>query len=104
MATRFIRWPDIKARGVANNRVTLKDLIDNHGFPEGRRLSPNVIAWIEAEVEAWQASRPLASAAKPAKKGAVKMLADPDPRAPKPKLKGGPNRGAPARKLEEVTR
>jgi predicted DNA-binding transcriptional regulator AlpA len=84
---RFIRWPDIQARGIANNRVTLNDLIRKEGFPEGKRLSAVTIAWIESEVDAWQASRPSASLAKPPKKGAVKMLANPDPTAPKPKPK-----------------
>jgi predicted DNA-binding transcriptional regulator AlpA len=103
MARRLIHFPDIRARGIANNRVSLNDLIKNHNFPEGKRLSPNTIVWDEAEVEAWVDSLPSASAAKPPKKGAVKMLADPDPAAPKPKLKSGPNRRRAERKLEEVT-
>jgi predicted DNA-binding transcriptional regulator AlpA len=73
---KYIRFTDIKARGIANNRVTLKELIDNHGFPEGVFLSPMVRAWDEALVDEWLETRPVASSAKPPLRGIVKRLAE----------------------------
>jgi predicted DNA-binding transcriptional regulator AlpA len=73
---RYIRYADIKARGIANNRVTLENLIAQHGFPEGIFLSPMVRAWDEPEVDEWLASRPAAKDAKPPLRGIVKHLAE----------------------------
>jgi hypothetical protein len=73
---RYLRFPDLKARGIANNRVTLNDLIENHDFPEGQMLSRNRRGWNEALVDHWCAARPAAKAAKPPLRGAAKRLAE----------------------------
>ncbi len=57
---KFLRYPDLVARGVVRSRMTLKRLIDGQGFPTGVLLTPNCRAWTEAEVDAWLASRPVA--------------------------------------------
>jgi predicted DNA-binding transcriptional regulator AlpA len=55
---KFIRFPDLVAKGVVNSRMTLKRLIDTHGFPPGKLITPNARAWSEAEVDAWVNDRP----------------------------------------------
>jgi predicted DNA-binding transcriptional regulator AlpA len=56
--TTFLRFRDLKARGIVNNRVTLTNRINKLGFPPGRLIGANTRAWTEAEVEAWLANRP----------------------------------------------
>jgi predicted DNA-binding transcriptional regulator AlpA len=55
---RFLRFPDLKARGTVSNRTQLANLQNKYGFPKGRLLGPNTRAWTEAEVAAWEDSRP----------------------------------------------
>ena len=59
MNTRYLRYIDLQAAGVVNNRATLSRWIKNHGFPKGLLLGPNTRAWKEDEVEAWLQSRPV---------------------------------------------
>lgn len=54
---RLLRYPDLKARGIVNNRMTLRRWIAEQGFPAGIQLGPNSVAWVQDEVEAWLASR-----------------------------------------------
>lgn len=58
--TRFLRFPDLKARQIVGNRVTLGNWIEKEGFPPGILLGPNTRVWPEEDVEAWVASRPIA--------------------------------------------
>ena len=70
MSTRFVRFRDLKARGIVNNWAQLDNLIEKYDFPPGRMLSPNTRAWDEEEeVEPWLASRPTEG---PAPRGAAK--------------------------------
>jgi predicted DNA-binding transcriptional regulator AlpA len=70
MSSRFVRFPDLKARGIAGSWAQLDNLIKKHGFPPGRMLSPNVRAWDdEKEVEPWLAARPVVG---PPPRGAAK--------------------------------
>ncbi len=57
MMTVFLRFPDLKARGIVNNWMTLRRWIEREGFPAGVKLGPNTRAWDAAEVETWIASR-----------------------------------------------
>jgi predicted DNA-binding transcriptional regulator AlpA len=57
---KYLRFPDLKALGIVQSRMTLKRLIDDQGFPPGVLLTPNARAWTEAEVKDWLASRPVA--------------------------------------------
>jgi predicted DNA-binding transcriptional regulator AlpA len=56
---RLLRFRDLKARGIVGNHPTLKRWVERQGFPPGRMLGPNTRAWLESEVEAWLASRPI---------------------------------------------
>ena len=56
---KLLRYADLKAVGVVNNRVTLARLIKSQGFPPGKLLGQNTRVWPETEVEAWLASRPV---------------------------------------------
>jgi prophage regulatory protein len=53
----ILRFPDLKALGIVNNRMTLRRWIEGHGFPKHVQLGPNSIGWIRAEVQAWLAIR-----------------------------------------------
>jgi len=55
---KLLRYSDLKAAGVVNNRVTLARLIKSQGFPPGKLLGPNTRAWPENEIDRWLASRP----------------------------------------------
>ena len=54
---KYLRFADLKARGIVNNRVTLKNWITKHGFPPGVKLGPNTRAWPEPEINAWIEAR-----------------------------------------------
>jgi predicted DNA-binding transcriptional regulator AlpA len=74
---RLIRYPDLVAKGVVKSRMTLKRLIDDHGFPPGVPITPNARAWDEAEVDEWVKRRPAA------RKQCVRKFPDPhDPAEP----------------------
>jgi hypothetical protein len=54
----WLRFHDLKARGIVANRVTLKSWIEKYGFPAGTRLGPNTIGWRDDVVAEWERSRP----------------------------------------------
>jgi len=54
MSSRFLRFRDLKERGIIDSWAQLDNLIKKYGFPPGRMLSPNVRAWDEEEeLEPW---------------------------------------------------
>jgi predicted DNA-binding transcriptional regulator AlpA len=55
---RRLRYADLLALGVVNNRPTLQNWIRDRGFPVGQLTGPNSRSWGEAEVQAWLDSRP----------------------------------------------
>ena len=55
----FLTWPDLQARGHPWTRIHTNRLIAIGEFPTPVQLSANRIAWKLAEIEAWEASRPL---------------------------------------------
>ena len=57
----FLRFKDLKARGIVQSWPQLGRLIRDQGFPLGTMLGVNTRAWTEDEVAAWLASRPQAS-------------------------------------------
>jgi predicted DNA-binding transcriptional regulator AlpA len=57
---RRLRYADLLALGIVNNRVTLKNWIRDRGFPPGQLTGPNSRTWGEDEVQAWLDSRPTA--------------------------------------------
>jgi len=54
---RMLRFDDLKADGIVNNRVTLGRWIGEQGFPAPIELGPNSVAWMADEVESWLSSR-----------------------------------------------
>jgi predicted DNA-binding transcriptional regulator AlpA len=60
MKTLYLRYNDLAAKGVVNNRPTLYRWIKRYGFPKGQLLGPNTRAWRIDEVEEWLRSRPVA--------------------------------------------
>jgi predicted DNA-binding transcriptional regulator AlpA len=62
MVPTFLRFSDLKARGIAKSWAQLGLLQKNHGFPAGRLLSPQIRAWTEEEVAEWLAGRPIEKA------------------------------------------
>ena len=54
MAKQYLRFKDLKARKIVDNRTTLGRWIKNHGFPPGTLIGPNTRAWTDEEIEAWQ--------------------------------------------------
>lgn len=59
--TKWLRFRDIQARGIFNNRVTLERWIKKYGFPPGHMLGPNTRAWTDEEIARWESSRPSAT-------------------------------------------
>jgi hypothetical protein len=53
----YLRFADLKARGVVRNWTTLARLVREQGFPAGTRVGAQTRAWEKAEVEAWLESR-----------------------------------------------
>ena len=49
---KLLRFKDLKALGIVDNRVTLSRRIKDQGFPPGFLLGPNSRAWTEDEIEA----------------------------------------------------
>ena len=58
MIPTFIRFDELKARGIADSWAQLASLQKHQGFPPGRLLSPQVRAWTEQEVADWLDNRP----------------------------------------------
>ncbi len=56
-----LRYADLEAAGIVNNRVTLQNWIRDREFPPGQLTGPNSRTWGESEVLAWLASRPTAT-------------------------------------------
>jgi Prophage CP4-57 regulatory protein (AlpA) len=55
----WLRFADLKARGICSNWQTLARWIRDQGFPPGVMLGSNTRAWSEAEVNDWIAARPI---------------------------------------------
>jgi predicted DNA-binding transcriptional regulator AlpA len=56
---KFLRFKELKERGIVGNWPTLLAWVEHEGFPPGRWLGPNSRAWSEEEVAEWLASRPV---------------------------------------------
>jgi predicted DNA-binding transcriptional regulator AlpA len=53
----FIRYPELVERGIVPNRVWLARAIERYDFPKPLELGANSLAWDEAEVAEWLATR-----------------------------------------------
>ncbi len=54
---RYIRYPELIARGIVNNRMTLARWTRDLGFPAPIVLGPRTRVWSEDLVNAWIESR-----------------------------------------------
>jgi predicted DNA-binding transcriptional regulator AlpA len=54
-----VRYADLVALGIVNNRATLANWIKDRGFPAGQLTGPNSRTWDEGEVQSWLDSRPI---------------------------------------------
>ena len=53
---RMLRWPAVQAR-IGVSKVTVWRWRRLRKFPEPVRLGPHVVAWSEAEIDAWLAAK-----------------------------------------------
>ena len=53
----YIRYPDLRDKGIVKNRVTLSRWIKAGRFPKPIHLGPNSIAWLVEEICAWEQKR-----------------------------------------------
>ncbi|RSY88060.1 AlpA family phage regulatory protein [Sphingomonas koreensis] len=53
---RFLRQPDVLAR-VGVTWITILRWEKQGLFPKRRKLGPNTVAWVEAEIDEWCAGR-----------------------------------------------
>lgn len=61
MTNKFLRFHDLRERGVVRNRVTLGHWIERESFPPGILIGPNSRVWPEEQIDQWIASRLTAS-------------------------------------------
>lgn len=66
---RWLRFRDLKERGIVDSWAQLGNLQRDQDFPLGRMFSVNTRTWSEDEIDAWLASRPIAG---PPPRGAAK--------------------------------
>ena len=60
--TIWLRFADLKARGLVRNHTTLSRWIRKLNFPPGVMIGPNSRVWTEEEIAEWEAKRARASA------------------------------------------
>jgi prophage regulatory protein len=53
----FLRFANLREKGITFSRVHIGRLVKARQFPKPVPLGSNSVAWIEAEVDAWIASR-----------------------------------------------
>ena len=64
MGAIFVPFDDLKtSHSIPYSRVHLARLVKSGNFPAPVKLSPNRIAWVLEEIEAWNAARLAARAA-----------------------------------------
>jgi hypothetical protein len=73
---KFLRFADLRDRGIINSWPMLRRRIERDGFPAGRMLGPNTRAWSEEEVERWLASRPTAKKPVPRRRRKITAAED----------------------------
>lgn len=56
-ATRFLRYPEVKAKTGGLSRSTIWRRERAGDFPKHRQLTPNAVGWLEREVDEWIAAR-----------------------------------------------
>lgn len=54
---KYVRYADLKARGIPWSRMHVDRLEKAGKFPKRIRLGDNTVAWLECEIEAWLATK-----------------------------------------------
>lgn len=57
MSVRFLRYSDLKPRGVPWSQMHLSRLEKERKFPKRVQLGPGTTVWVEAEIEAFLADK-----------------------------------------------
>lgn len=55
---RFLTFQELKGRGILYCRQHLPRMEKAGQFPTRRRIGPNRVGWLEAEIDQWLRSRP----------------------------------------------
>ena len=56
LVPRLLRFPEVRARtGISRSTVWRRERAGD--FPRHVRVSPNVVAWVESDIDAWIAAR-----------------------------------------------
>jgi hypothetical protein len=55
---KYLKFADLKARGLVNSHTQLARLQKQANFPLGRLIGPNSRRWTDVEVDRWWDSRP----------------------------------------------
>ena len=55
--TTFLKYKDLKSRGITFSRVHVRFLVNRGRFPKPVRLGNKENSWIETEIEDWIAER-----------------------------------------------
>ena len=58
MLQKRLRYRDLLALGIVNNRPTLQNWIRDRGFPRGQLTGPNSRTWGADEIQQWLDRRP----------------------------------------------
>jgi|RhiMethySRZTD1v2_1073278.scaffolds.fasta_scaffold2847803_1 predicted DNA-binding transcriptional regulator AlpA len=61
----FLRFNELKARGIVDSWAQLARLQEANGFPAGRLLGSRIRAWTEEEIASWLENRPTAKQVPP---------------------------------------
>jgi prophage regulatory protein len=54
---RFLRFPQLGERSIPYCRVLIDRLEKAGKFPKRVKLGENSVAWVEAEIDAWQSAK-----------------------------------------------
>lgn len=65
----YLRYSDLKNRGLVKNRTQLQNMIHDYNFPPGRLLSPNVRVWTDEELDNYVDNCPVEAKPVPRSKG-----------------------------------
>lgn len=61
----FLRFADLKAAGICDDRATLRRWQQEQAFPLAYVMSANSIAWSASEIRDWLSKRPRGKAPQP---------------------------------------
>ena len=61
MRIRILRVAEVQARVGGIGRTTIYRWIRDGVFPAPRQVGPHTVGWLEADVDAWVAARPIST-------------------------------------------